>query len=221
MMDVGDPAGDRILDRDHAELGACRPAARRTRPRRSRRASGSMIGIDVEAGDVRIGARFALVGDRSWSVMSFLSAPAFRGRARRSSGVSTPSGTTSTSATSMRMPASSARNCSSLSRCSSGEGGSATKRCKRGAAIGVEADVVQQRRPRPRARSAGEIERAQPAGRRSALPTALTTLGSSRSSARRDFGVASVAMSTVRIGERPERGAHAWRARSSAGRPGR
>ena len=45
-------------------------------------------------------------------------APACRRRAAR----------WSTSATSMRMPASSARNCSSLSRCSSGDGGSATKR---------------------------------------------------------------------------------------------
>ena len=46
----------------------------------------------------------------------------------RSSGVSTPSGTLSTIVTSMRMPASSARSCSSRSRCSSGEGGSATNR---------------------------------------------------------------------------------------------
>ena len=45
-----------------------------------------------------------------------------------SSGVSTPSGTLFTTATSMRMPASSARNCSSLSRCSLADGGSLTKR---------------------------------------------------------------------------------------------
>ena len=50
-------------------------------------------------------------------------------RARsRSSGVSTPSGTDRTISASMRMPASSARNCSSRSRLSSGEGFSATKR---------------------------------------------------------------------------------------------
>ena len=56
------------------------------------------------------------------------------GRASRSSCVSTPSGTSSTSTASMRMPASSARNCSSFSRRSSGAGGRATKRssaCRR------------------------------------------------------------------------------------------
>ena len=50
-------------------------------------------------------------------------------RARsRSSGVSTPSGTVSTSVTSMRMPDSRARNCSSFSRISNVDGGSETKR---------------------------------------------------------------------------------------------
>src|SRR5450759_738453 len=50
-------------------------------------------------------------------------------RARsRSSGVSTPSGALLTTTTSMRMPASSARNCSSRSRCSLADGGSLTKR---------------------------------------------------------------------------------------------
>ena len=42
----------------------------------------------------------------------------------RSSGVSTPAGASSTAATAMCMPASRARSCSSLSDCSSGEGGS-------------------------------------------------------------------------------------------------
>src|SRR5690606_26357347 len=45
----------------------------------------------------------------------------------RSAGVSTPSGTVSTISASMRMPASSARSCSSDSRLSSVEGGSVTK----------------------------------------------------------------------------------------------
>ena len=64
----------------------------------------------------------------------------------------------------MRMPASSARNCSSLSRFSSGDGGSATNALERGAAIGVEADVVIERPLAPRRGGAGEIERAQPGG---------------------------------------------------------
>ena len=45
----------------------------------------------------------------------------------------------------MRMPASSARNCSSRSRFSSGEGGKRDKALQRGAAIGVEADVMIER----------------------------------------------------------------------------
>ena len=45
----------------------------------------------------------------------------------------------------MRMPASSARSCSSLSRRSSGEGGSGDEALQRRAAIGVEADVVVER----------------------------------------------------------------------------
>ena len=59
------------------------------------------------------------------------------------------------------MPASSARNCSSRSRNSSGEGGSVTKRSKRGAAIGVKSDVMIERPVAVRRGRAGEIERAQ------------------------------------------------------------
>ena len=50
-------------------------------------------------------------------------------RARsRSAGVSTPSGTVSTIRTSIRIPASSARSCSSFSRNSNGDGGNLTNR---------------------------------------------------------------------------------------------
>ncbi len=71
----------------------------------------------------------AFLGRLYWCLSS--DAACYRSRERavsRSSGVSTPSGTVSTIVTSMRMPASSARSCSSLSRCSSGEGGSFTNR---------------------------------------------------------------------------------------------
>ncbi len=70
---------------------------------------------------------------------------AWRARASKSSGVSTPSGTVSTIATSMRMPASSARNCSSFSRCSSGDGGSFDEPLERGAAKGVKPDMMVER----------------------------------------------------------------------------
>ncbi len=61
-VDVGDAPGDRILDRDHAEVG--RFVLQRSEGvleggAGQRRAAG----IIVEAGDVRIGARLALVGD--------------------------------------------------------------------------------------------------------------------------------------------------------------
>ena len=60
-------------------------------------------------------------------------------------GVSTPSGTSSTTTASMRMPASSARSCSSRSRISSGDGGRLDEALQGLAAIGVEADVVVER----------------------------------------------------------------------------
>ena len=80
----------------------------------------------------------------------------------KSSGVSTPSGTASTIATSMRMPASSARNCSSFSRRSSGDGGKRDETLQRRAAIGIKPDVVIERPVARRRRGAGEIERPQP-----------------------------------------------------------
>ncbi len=62
MMDVGDAPGDRILDRDHAELrlalgdGAERVLEGVEGQRRPAR-------IEILAGDMGIGAGFALVGD--------------------------------------------------------------------------------------------------------------------------------------------------------------
>ena len=196
VVDVGDPAGDRVLDRDHGEVGGPRPA------------SGGEGVLEGGAGhrlEIRDSSRRRRCAswrlarpDRRSNAVLVMPVPLRRSaeRARsRSSGVSTPSGAASTMATSMRMPASSARSCSSRSRRSSGEGGSATKRGERRAAVGVEADVVQKRPFAPRRPGAGEVERAKPA-RPTAAPTALTTLGSSFSSARM-IGAASVAMSTA------------------------
>ena len=123
MMDVGDAAGDRIFDRDHGEL---RRAVRDGRERvfESGAGQGLQFGKDIAAGDVGIGARLALIGD----LRSFhFGLKSVRARSR-SAGVSTPKAASSTRATSMRMPASRARNCSSFSRRSKAEGGNATKR---------------------------------------------------------------------------------------------
>ena len=62
MMDVGDPAGQRVLDRDHRQISLAR--AHRVEGvveggARERR----VVGMDRLAGHVRIGARLALEGD--------------------------------------------------------------------------------------------------------------------------------------------------------------
>ena len=62
MMDVGDPAGDRILDRDHAEIGLARGDRRqRVLEGRARQRLGVRIGLDD--GDMGIGAGLALECD--------------------------------------------------------------------------------------------------------------------------------------------------------------
>ena len=160
-MDVGDPAGDRVLDRDHAEFGRSvlygREGVLEGRAWQRRQ-----VGIIVDAGDMRIGPGFTLIGDRKRFVHArFPGASMMRARSR-SSGASTPSGAVSTRAISTRIPASSARNCSSFSRRSSGEGGSGDKSPERLAAIGVETDVVQKPALAPWRAGAGEVERPQP-----------------------------------------------------------
>ena len=129
MMDVGDPPGERVLDRDHAEIGLAR-GDRLEAILEGRLRNRLAIGKHFEAGDVRIGTGFALkdhtLASQSHSLQSV---PARMARARaRSAGVSTPNGTSSMIDTSIRMPASSALNCSSFSRISSTLGGRATKR---------------------------------------------------------------------------------------------
>ena len=62
MMDVGDPAGDRILDRDHAEIGLARgDRGQRVLEGRARQRLG--VGIGLDDGDMGIGARLALECD--------------------------------------------------------------------------------------------------------------------------------------------------------------
>ena len=109
MMNVGDAAGDRILDRDHRQIGACRSAPRQRRPRTSRTASA--CGPDRPAGRRGRNWRPARPGRRSCvcSLVVILMACSFAAGRRtsqprassaraisRSSGVSTPSGTVST-----------------------------------------------------------------------------------------------------------------------------
>src|SRR5689334_7211169 len=128
MMDIGNAAGDRILDRDHAKIGFAR-IYRGQRILESRAGQGFGLRIGLGDGDVGVRPRFALEDNflqsghrfRSWraararvvAAAQFLES--IRRAVSRSGGVSTPRGTVSTMLMSIRMPASSARNCSSFS----------------------------------------------------------------------------------------------------------
>jgi hypothetical protein len=59
VMDVGDAAGDRVLDRDHAEIGLA-GGDRRQRVLEGRAGQRLCVGKGFGDGDVRIGARLAL-----------------------------------------------------------------------------------------------------------------------------------------------------------------
>ena len=122
VMDVRHPARQRILDRNHAER---RLAAGNRGKGVLERGTGQRLHVrkHLDAGDMRVGTGLALIGDNPVGlVVHFV--PSMMDLARsRSAGVSTPMGTVSTRATSMRMPASSARICSSwrsVSRCERG-----------------------------------------------------------------------------------------------------
>ena len=188
MMDVGDAAGDRILDRDHAEIGLAR-GDRGQRVLEGRAGQRLGVGIGLDDGDMGIGARLALECD--FELLGhggpFSSRSGFgqylRGRFRGRPGYRRRAGRVSTMVMSIRMPASSARSCSSFSCCSSGDGRQRHEPLQRGAAIGIEADVVVARPVAIGRRGAGEIERAQPAARRSASrpPSPRSGLGASSS----------------------------------------
>ena len=62
MMDIGDAAGDRILDRDHAEIGLA-GGDRRQRILEGRAGHRLGVGIGLGDGDVGIGTRLALERD--------------------------------------------------------------------------------------------------------------------------------------------------------------
>ena len=123
MVDVRHAAGEAVLARQHGKLRAALAHRVHRGLERLARQRGH-VRIGDAAGEVGIGAGHTLEGDRP----GHAGPPgASTRRARsRSSGVSTPNGPWSMRAQAMRMPASSARNCSSFSRRSSGDGGSAT-----------------------------------------------------------------------------------------------
>ena len=62
IVDVGDAAGDRILDRNHAKIGRA-VLDRREGVLECRARQRIHFGKAFDAGDMRIGARFALIGD--------------------------------------------------------------------------------------------------------------------------------------------------------------
>ena len=65
VVDVGDPAGHRVLDRDHAEIGlAARHRVERVLEGRARHRVG--VGIGLLAGDVGIRSGLALEHDLQW-----------------------------------------------------------------------------------------------------------------------------------------------------------
>ena len=124
--------GRRPNSRSGSSRDRLRPRrSRRVRPRRSGRATARRrdrprrwrYGSSRQA---RPGMRFSAF--LSCALMAQALASIWRA-VSRSAGVSTPRGTVSTMVTSIRIPASSARSCSSFSCFSSGEGGSSTKRC--------------------------------------------------------------------------------------------
>ena len=113
---------------------------------------------------------------------------------------------TTTMAASIRKPASSARNCSSFSRFSSGEGGSVDEALQRRAAIRIEPDVMIERPLAIGRGGAGEIQRVQPLRARPASPP--PSPHSDWCAPRRfTISAASVPISTAGIVEQIDRGA--------------
>jgi len=70
VMDVGDAPGDRVLDRDHAELGLA-GLDRRQRVLEGRARERLAVGIDLARRDVGIGAGLALERDFQFAHGSF------------------------------------------------------------------------------------------------------------------------------------------------------
>ena len=82
MVDVGDPPGNRVFDRDHREM---RRPGRHGRKRVLERAARQrlVIGKRLLAGDVRIGPRLPLKSDLQWLRHATVSLARSAGRSRR------------------------------------------------------------------------------------------------------------------------------------------
>ena len=130
MVDVGDAAGDRVLDRDHGELGLAL-VHRREGILEGRAGQRLPIGIDLRQAmwEFAPGSPWNDdgLGGHGRSVAS--GAMIERGRPLQVLGGVDAERHVVDEDASMRMPASSARSCSSLSRFSRGDGGRPTKRC--------------------------------------------------------------------------------------------
>ena len=173
MMDVGDAAGDRILDRDHAEIGLARgDRGQRVLEGRARQRLGVRIGLDD--GDMGIGARLALECDfrAFWSCRRpFSSRSGFgqypAGGFEVGRGVD-PARDGVDDGDVDPHPGLQRAQLLQLLLLLQRRGRQRHEPLQRGAAIGVEADVVVARAVAMGRRGAGEIERAQPLRRRSA-----------------------------------------------------
>ena len=121
VVDVGHPASEAVLARQHGECGR---AVMHRLHRRLEAGAGQRghPGIRGAARQVGVGAGQALERD---GARHRFGSSSLRARSR-SAGVSTPNGAWSTRAHAIRIPASSARSCSSFSRRSSGLSGSVT-----------------------------------------------------------------------------------------------
>src|SRR5690606_9025546 len=131
IVNVCDPACNGVLDRNHGQVGL---AGFDSVEGVLEGGAGQRLDFrkHVAAGGIGIGPRLALEGNsvglfRHLYISMVQRESSLRARSR-SCGVSTPSGTDSTISASIRMPASSARNCSRFSRFSSTDGASDTTR---------------------------------------------------------------------------------------------
>ena len=155
VVDVGDAAGDRILDRDHAEIRRA-VLQRGERVLEGRAGQRLVVGKVLDAGDMRIGAGLALIGDRLRRRSSaFLRARAIaRARAQILGRVDAERRDVDERDVDAHARLERAQLLEPLAHLQR-RGRQRDEARERRAAIGVEADVVQQRRPRPTARGRG------------------------------------------------------------------
>src|SRR3954464_12202805 len=125
MMDVGDAADQGIFHRNDDQVGVAGFGGF-DGFLKGRLGNGLGVRYRFARRQIGISARLALKGDTLGLLNSLHHNKIFRAFSR-SAGVSTERGASSTRATAMLIPASSALSCSSFSRCSRAEGGSATK----------------------------------------------------------------------------------------------